>query len=302
MHLVARSVAVALSIYALGLLITAARSSAAPLTPAVAVGPQYDTAHVYVAPADMDRFATSFLATFGGQATKAAVTTVTPTPSSTIWQALRTPVGSVSLFGYETPIPYPFGGERTGYLVGDLDVAIKAARTLGADILVAPFSDAIGRDTVIQWPGGVAMQLYVHNTKPSFPPLQTIPENRIYVSPDRVAAFTRAFLAFSHGKVTTDERRAPGVEIGRSGDTFRQVRIESAFGKLTVLVTDGHLPYPYGRETTGYEVRDLSETLAKAKAAGAALMVGPYSSRERNAAILQFPGGPIVEVHAPAGR
>jgi hypothetical protein len=88
------------------------------------------------------------------------------------------------------------------------------------------------------------MQLYVHNTKPSYPPLQTIPENRVYVSPERVAAFTGAFLAFSHGKVTADDRHAPGLEIGRSGDTFRQVRIESAFGKLTVLVTDGHLLTP----------------------------------------------------------
>jgi hypothetical protein len=297
-----RVIAAVLTTGTLGPLITDAPSGAVTLTPAVAVGPQYDTAHVYVAPADMDRFATSFLATFGGQATKPAITTVTPTPSSTIWQALRTPVGSVSLFGFETPIPYPFGGERTGYLVNDLDVAVKAARTLGADTLVAPFPDPIGRDVIIQWPGGVTMQLYVHNTKPSYPPLQTIPENRVYVSPERVAAFTNAFLAFSHGKVTTDDGRAPGVEIGRQGKSFREVRLESGFGKLTVLVTDGHLPYPYGRETTGYEVGDLSEALAKAKAAGADVLVGPYTSRGRNAAILQFPGGPIVEVHALAGR
>jgi hypothetical protein len=295
-------VVVAFSIYASWPLMTAVPSWAATLMPAVAVGPQYDTAHVYVAPADMDRFATSFLATFGGQATKPAVTTVTPTPGRTIWQALRTPVGAVSLFGFETPIPYPFGAERTGYLVNDLDVAVKAARALGADILVAPFSDPIGRDVIIQWRGGVTMQLYVHNTKPSFPALQTIPENRVYVSPERVAVFTRAFAAFSQGKVTTDDRRAPGVEIGRPGDSFREVRIESVFGKLTVLVTDGHLPYPYGRETTGYEVGDLSETLAKAKAAGAAVLIEPYTSRGRNAAILQFPGGPIVEVHALVGR
>jgi predicted enzyme related to lactoylglutathione lyase len=288
--------------YALGSLITAVPSWAQTVTPAIAVGPQYDTTHVYVAPADMDRFAVSFLATFGGQATKPAVTTITPTPSRTIWQALRTPVGSVSLFGFETPIPYPFGGERTGYLVSDLDGSIEAARTVGADILVAPFPDPIGRDVIIQWPGGVNMQLYMHNTKASYAPLQTIPENRVYVSPERVAAFTGAFLAFSHGKVAADEARAPGVEIGRQGNSFREVRLESGFGKLTALVTDGHLPYPYGRETTGYEVGDLSETIAKAKAAGAAVLVEPYNSRGRNATILQFPGGPIVEVHAPVGR
>jgi hypothetical protein len=52
----------------------------------------------------------------------------------------------------------------------------------------------------------------------------------------------------------------------------------------------------------GYEVGDLSETLIKAKAAGAAVAVGPYTSRGRNAAILQFPGGSIAEVHALVGR
>src|ERR1700686_1356254 len=39
---------------------------AATATPNVAVGPQYDTTHVYVAPADFDRFVASLLATFGG--------------------------------------------------------------------------------------------------------------------------------------------------------------------------------------------------------------------------------------------
>src|SRR5271156_3138364 len=92
-----------------------------------AVGAQYGTAHVYVAAEDMDRFAASFLATFGGKSSQAAVVTVTPTPSSTSWQALTTPVGLISLFGYKTPIPYPFGQERTGYLVTDMDAAVRSA-------------------------------------------------------------------------------------------------------------------------------------------------------------------------------
>jgi hypothetical protein len=37
---------------------------------------------------------------------------------------------------------------------------------------------------------------------------------------------------------------------------------------MAVLVSDGHLPFPYGREVTGYEVKDLASTLEKAKAAG----------------------------------
>src|ERR1700738_4096789 len=118
-------------------------------TPAVAVGPQYDTTHVYVAPTDVDQFVASFLATFGGQSTKQVVATVTPTPSSTTSQLLQTPVGTVSLFGFKTPIPYPFGAERTGYLVTDIDAAVKAAQAAGADVLVEPFPDPIGQDAVI---------------------------------------------------------------------------------------------------------------------------------------------------------
>ncbi len=63
----------------------------------------------------------------------------------------------------------------------------------------------------------------------------------------------------------SDDTSAPGIEIGRPNGTYRRIRIESASGKVAVLVTDGHLPYPYGHETTGYEVGNLAETLAKTK-------------------------------------
>ena len=266
--------------------------------PLFGVGSQYHTTHVYVAPDDVDRFAASFTATFGGQSTKQVVVTVTPTPSSTTSQLIQTPVGTVSLFGFKTPIPYPFGAERTGYLVADMDAAIKAARAAGADIIVAPFPDPIGRDAVIQWPGGVNMQLYWHTTKPNYAAFQTLPENRVYVSPDRADAFARSFVRFSRGKIVSDDGRAPGVEIGRAGDTYRRIRIESVFGKMTVLVTDGHLPYPYGREMTGYEVPNLAETLGKAKAAGATVLVDVFNSDHRNIALVQFPGGYVAELHA----
>ncbi|WP_430648689.1 glyoxalase [Bradyrhizobium neotropicale] len=268
--------------------------------PQLGVGAQYDTTHVYVAPEDVDKFAASFLATFGGQSTKQVVATVTPTPSSTTSQLLQTPVGTVSLFGFKTPIPYPFGAERTGYLVTDMDEAVKAAKDAGADVLVATFPDPIGRDVVIQWPGGINMQLYWHTTKPSYAAFATVPENRVYVSPERADAFTRSFVRFSHGKVVSDDAKASGVEIGRPKDMYRRIRIESAFGKMTVLVTDGHLPYPYGRELTGYEVADLKDTLAKATAAGATILVQPFTSDRRDSAIVQFPGGYVAEIHAAA--
>jgi predicted enzyme related to lactoylglutathione lyase len=251
-------------------------------------------------PDDVDKFATSFLATFGGQSTKQVVATVTPTPSSTTSQLLQTPVGTVSLFGFKTPIPYPFGAERTGYLVSDLDAAIQLAKAAGADVLVATFPDPIGRDAVIQWPGGINMQLYWHTTKPSYATLATVPENRVYVSPGRADAFIRSFLHFSHGKVVSDDSLAPGVEIGRPNDGYRRIRIESVFGKMTVSVTDGHLPYPYGIELTGYEVADLKTTLTKATTSGATVLVEPFTSEHRDAAMVQFPGGYIAEIHAPA--
>jgi hypothetical protein len=279
-----------------------AQSAQTAETVSVAVGPQYDTTHVYVAPVDFNRFVASLLATFGGTTTKQGVFTVTPTQSSTMSQLVLTPVGSVSVFGFKTPIPYPFGLERTGYLVTDMDEAVRAAKANGADVFVAPFNDPIGRDSIIQWPGGVNTQLYWHTTAPSYTQLQTIPENRVYVSPDRVDAFMRSFLAFSHGSVVSDEARAPGVEIGRPAETYRRVRIESKFGKLTAFVSDGHLPYPYGWEVTGYEVTNLAETLAKAKAAEVEILVAPYRADQRDAVLVQFPGGYVAEIHSSSSK
>jgi len=263
----------------------------------IAVGPQYDTTHVYIPSDKVDQFVSSFLATFGGKSTTQVVATVTPTPSSTSSQLLLTPAGTVSVFGFHTPIPYPFGAERTGYLVTDIDVGVRVAHAAGAALLVAPFPDPIGRDAIIQWPGGVNTQIYWHTKPPSYPPLQTFPENRVYVSPDGIAAFIRSYTAFTRGTVVSDDAQAPGIEIGRPGEIYRRVRIRSRFGFLTALVTDGHLPYPYGHELTGYAVNDLAATLAKAKTAGVSVLVAPYAAAGRYAAMVEFPGGYIAEIH-----
>jgi len=212
-------------------------------------------------------------------------------------QLVLTHAGSVSVFGFTTPIPYPFGAERTGYLVTDLDTAVSAARSDGADVIVTPFPDPIGRDVVLQWPGGVNMQLYWHTKSPSYPTLETIPENRVYLSADKADEFVADFVHFSHGTVVSDDKTAPGDEIGRPNDTFRRIRIESIFGKMMVLVTDGHLPYPYGRELAGYEVSNLATTLEKGKTAGVKVLTGPYTADDREAAIVEFPGGYIAEIH-----
>jgi predicted enzyme related to lactoylglutathione lyase len=270
--------------------------------PNFAVGAQFDTTHVYVAPDEVEKFVESFLATFGGKSTKQVVVTVTPTPSSNSSQLLLTPAGSVSVFGFRTPIPYPFGHERTGYLVTDLDAAVRSAQSAGAAVLVKTFPDPIGRDAVVQWPGGINMQLYWHTTAPAYDALQTIPENRVYVPASKAEDFVKSFVRFSKGSVISDNGRAPGTEIGRPSDFYRRVRITSKFGLMTVLVTDGILPYPYGHEMTGYEVPALDDTLAKAKAAGATVLVEPYVTDQRRATFVKFPGGYVAEIHSRTGK
>ncbi len=118
------------------------------------------------------------------------------------------------------------------------------------------------------------------------------------MSADRADEFVRDFLCFSNGKVVSDDRRAPGIEIGRPAGSYRSILLESLFGKINVLVTDGHLPYPYGHELAGYEVAALSHILEKAQAAGARILVPPYSSRGRQASLIEFPGGYIAELHS----
>jgi hypothetical protein len=288
--------ALAVLVVVAGIVLTARGVPAA--SPSLAVGPQYSTTHVYVSPEDFDRFIESLVATFGGSKSERSMVTITPTPSETMWQAVFTPVGTFSVFGFKTPIPYPFGMERTGYLVSNFDAAIDSAKANHADIVVAPFRDPIGRDVIIAWPGGVYMQLYWHTTTPDYAKLRTLPENRVYISPDRTDEFIRDFGAFAQATVISDDHKAPGIEIGRPNDVYRRVRMDSQFGKIAVLDTDGHLPYPYGRETTGYEVDDLSDTLVKGKAAGAIVVIAPYNVDSRRAAMVQFPGGFIAEIHS----
>jgi predicted enzyme related to lactoylglutathione lyase len=50
----------------------------------------------------------------------------------------------------------------------------------------------------------------------------------------------------------------------------------------------------------GYDVTDVGETLTKAKASGASVLVEPFKADGREAAVLQFPGGYIAEIHSPA--
>ena len=149
---------------------------------------------------------------------------------------------------------------------------------------------------------GVKMQLYWHFTAPSYAPLQTIPESRIYLSNDTADLFVRDFLKFSQGRILADERKADAGEIGRPGEIYRRIRLDSDFGRMQLLVTNGHLPYPFGHEIRGYQVSDLAATLDKAGTVGAKLLFGPFEATDRSSAVLQFPGGYIAEVHSLKGR
>jgi type IV pilus biogenesis protein CpaD/CtpE len=49
---------------------------------------------------------------------------------------------------------------------------------------------------------------------------------------------------------------------------------------------------------TGYEVTDLADTLTKAKTSGVEVLVPRYKTDEREAVVVQFPGGYIAEIHS----
>jgi hypothetical protein len=102
--------------------------------------------------------------------------------------------------------------------------------------------------------------------------------------------------------VVSDDKAAPGDEIGQPGKTYRRVRLTSGYGLMTVMVSDNQLPWPYGREMTGYQVPDLAATLAKAQAAGVETLVAPHAEQGRQSAIVRFPGGYVAEIHALTER
>jgi hypothetical protein len=180
----------------------------------VAVGPQYDTAHIYVQPGTAAAFVKSWEATFGGTNTSPVLTDVTPTPSETLSELVLSPVGTLSVFDYTTGIPYPFGQERGGDLVANFSEGVADATRSGALLVVSPWNDPIGKDAIVQFPGGVDEQIYWHTTPPSYAPLATIPESRVYLEPQAADAFIRDYLAFSDGRIVSDDQHADGGQIG----------------------------------------------------------------------------------------
>jgi hypothetical protein len=281
-------------------------ASFAVLTPTAAAqpraaspyGPSDNTAHAYVQHGQLDAFIHSWEATFGGTNPPPAANTITPTGSRMVGAIINSPIGVVSAYDYQTPVPYPFGAEHGGVAVHGVDAATATARVAGGVAAVAPWTGPGGREAVVQFPGGVDFQLYEPGAE--VPKLAAPPEYRIYLSDDAVNAFLAPYLRFAGGHVASDNRREDGAEIGAPGTTYHRIRLASPFGDTVVLAGNGYWNYPYGKESTGYTVPNLTDAIAKATANGATVLSGPHAGDHRNSAMLEFPGGYLAEFHDKA--
>ena len=117
------------------------------------------------------------------------------------------------------------------------------------------------------------MQLYWRTTSPSYAPLATVPENRIYVSKDRADVFIRDFLTFSHGVVTSDDSASPGAgdrasQRGLSPRPHRVARRQTGGAGLPTAVCPG----PMGGRSPATSL-ERSGNSDKAVAAGAEVLV-----------------------------
>ncbi|WIX77247.1 hypothetical protein QRX50_38515 [Amycolatopsis carbonis] len=274
-----------------------APDAAAWRTPVKAFGVEYDASHVYLQHGKLPAFIKSWEATFGGTDNGQNTFQITPTPSKALASIIHSPVGLLAAYDYQTPVPFPFGAEQTGFGVHDPDLGADAALRSGAAVTVTPWTGPVGREAVVQFPGGFASQIWKQFDMSGFTPLTTQPEFRVYLPETTVNAFLASYLKFTGGSVISDVRKADGGEVGAPGTTYHRIRIKTQFGNTVVLAGNGDWTYPYGRDTTGYTVSDVNATVAKAAANGATVLSGPYKSKDRTSVILQFPGGYIAEVH-----
>ncbi|WP_321968454.1 glyoxalase [Burkholderia cepacia] len=261
-------------------------------------GAQYTATHIYTSVDKINDLVASLQAALGGgQATPVGPLQITPAPSNTKAYILTTPAGGFSIFAFYTPIPYGFGDEHVGYYVTDINAAVRKAVSNGANVVVSYFSDPVGTDAIVQWPGGIKSQFYHTNQPRSEPPLRSVPEQRVYLSGNDADKYIIGYLRFTGGRVIKDIRNANGIDIGEPNKTYRLVKLQSTIGKVTILVTDGHMPYPYGIEHDGFEVPGLAAALQNAMNLGATPLTKPIYANGRTGVIVSFPGGFIAELH-----
>lgn len=78
------------------------------------------------------------MGTFGGSYVKPFTTQLTPTPSSAMATQVFSPVALLSVFDFTTPVPYPFGQERTGWGVTDTAAATRQPGNPPCDVMRDP--------------------------------------------------------------------------------------------------------------------------------------------------------------------
>lgn len=219
---------------------------------------------------------------------------VTPTPRLTMSQLVLTPVGALSVFGFKTPIPHPFGMERSGSRHGlghrHSRRASRRRRRNGRDV---PRPDWPRRHhSVAGRCQHAALMAHLLGAELRAAADGTGKARLSVAGPGR--CIRPRFHRLRAWQGCLRRSASTGRGIGCPSDTYRRSRIESGFGRM--MVTHGHLPNPDGRETTGYEVSALFATFGRAKSAGAVVLVEPYSAGQHQAAIVQFPGGQIAEI------
>ncbi|MFB6605254.1 hypothetical protein ACFCXR_01260 [Streptomyces noursei] len=76
--------------------------------------------------------------------------------------------------------------------------------------------------TVTPTPGKTESELV-----PSYQPLKSVPDNRVYLTADSVNQFLGSYLRFTGGRVVSDHRAANGGDIGLPEETYRRIAIRS---------------------------------------------------------------------------
>jgi hypothetical protein len=87
------------------------------------------------------------------------------------------------------------------------------------------------------------------------------------------------------------------MSLPENVDAFVKVFLGALGGTSTKQVVLTVTPAPSSTSSTGYEVSSLTDTLAKTESLGVGIFVQPYSSSGRTAAIVEFPGGYVEEIH-----
>ena len=104
------------------------------------------------------------------------------------------------------------------------------------------------------------------------------------------------------GRVTGVHGQRVEIAMMRTPDGHSRVEL-SRFDAPAIASDHRNAPVnSLGYLRVMFAVENLDDTLAKAKTAGATVLVEPYAADARRAAVVKFPGGYVAEIHAAAGK